>query len=99
VTIAPELTERLEAALRRRAESWAASYARLREIFGDDVPSRARSLATRSLMRWSGSFGLTVIISWVFYVLIEHRFARRRKSSHSFSENGLASCVKAKAWN
>jgi hypothetical protein len=41
VTIDPALAERLEAALRRRAESWAAEHARLREIFGDDLPSRA----------------------------------------------------------
>ena len=39
--IDPALAERLEAVLRRRAESWAAEHAKLREVFGDDVPSRA----------------------------------------------------------
>jgi hypothetical protein len=39
VRIDPDLAGRLEAALRRRADSWTAEYARLRQVFGDDLPS------------------------------------------------------------
>jgi hypothetical protein len=36
VTIDPALAERIRAVLRRRADSWAATDAHMREIFGDD---------------------------------------------------------------
>jgi hypothetical protein len=62
--IDPALAERLEAVLRRRAESWAATGAHMREIFGDDwhgaktFPTELAELSAEELAE------LTVNVLW-----------------------------------
>jgi hypothetical protein len=62
--IDPDLAERLSAVLRRLAESWAATDAHMREIFGDDwrstktFPTELAELSPEQLAQ------LTVDILW-----------------------------------